>query len=92
MKRDEGTPVIFRVLKSGQVIALLPEMDVLGGCASVKEVVKKSMVSGLDNYKSVVEHSRPARESETTELVKFFKGAGVVVNVRKKWNKREKKS
>ena len=93
MKMIPGTPVVFRVLKSGEVMALLPTMK--GGidekCVSVKVVVTKSMMTSTDNYKSVVRHSRPAKPNETVDLLKYFNGLGLVVSVRKKWSKREER-
>ena len=92
MKKDDGTPVVFRMLKSGQVIALMPEKkDSSGNCVTVKIVVKKSMVSGMDSYKSIIRYSRLARPSEIEELLAHLQGTGMNVSVRKKWSKKDEK-
>jgi hypothetical protein len=88
MKKSDGVPVVFRVMKSGQVIALMPDQQHQGKCASVREVVVKNIVEGIDHYKSIIDHSRPARASETTDLMAHFNRQGHIVSVRKKWTKK----
>lgn len=90
MKRGDGVPVIFRVLKSGQVMALFPaQKEPLGKCASMREVIVRNMVMGTDNYTSVIQHSRPARATEAAEFLRHLQASGMVVSVRKKWTKRD---
>jgi hypothetical protein len=45
-------------------------------------------VEGMDHYKSIIDHSRPARASETTGLMFHFNRQGHIVSVRKKWTKK----
>ncbi len=92
-RKTDGIPVVFRVLKSGEVIALMPGLkESLGKCASVKVVTKPRVEYGVDSYKSVIRHSRPAISSQCVYLLDHLREMGMVMSVRKKWTKKDDQS
>ena len=89
MKRSEGTPVIFRTLRSGDVIALLPaNKEPLGKCKAIRPIVTVEYREEPVDYKSVVEHSRLSRPAEVGSLLSHLQKS-MLVSVRRKWTKRD---
>jgi hypothetical protein len=91
MKKSEGIPVVFRTLKGGGVIALLPmSKEPLGKCRAIRPIVTVEYKEESVDYKGIVGHSRPARPTEIGELLLYLQ-KNMLVSIRRKWTKRETK-
>lgn len=89
--KDDGVPVIFRVLGSGQVVALLPaNKEPLGKCKAIKLEVRTAVVECSENYKQIVKRSRLAKPHESRVLCESIRAMGIVPSVRRKWTKQDR--
>ena len=66
----DGNPVVFRVGKSGKIIALFPEdEDSMGNCPRLQLEYKPVVTQEAVNYRMAIKMSRPATKSESQPLL-----------------------
>ena len=89
--KDNRNPVVFRVhTGTGKVIALFPEEEVQPGkCLSFNLQAKPEVHQDILPYRSVIQRSRPATQSELQILLKEIRGMGLNPVIRQKFRRKK---